>query len=65
MYHSDSKLAEKVCDTIGIMFCTRAIECMQRGKIYVRGTLLKPDETRFIEQGCREHGYKYMGPFAN
>jgi len=44
----------------------KAVKTMKRkGKIYVKGTLLKPYEARELEGFCDKNGYEYRGPFAD
>lgn len=65
MYQHNSELAEKVCEKVGFRFDIHPLKTMQRnGKIYVKGTALKPDEALDLESECRANGYIYRGPFA-
>lgn len=64
-YSCTSALTERICEEIGWIFEMHAIETLSRkGKIYVQGTLLKPQEARELESFCANHGYVYLGPFA-
>jgi len=64
-YQHDSKLAKKVCEKVGFNFEMQPLKTMQRkGKIYVKGTALKPDEAWDLEKSCRNNGFVYRGPFA-
>lgn len=61
-YSTTSELTRQVCETIGADFDIKFVKTMQRkGKIYVSGTLGKPDEWRWLHSKCIEHGYIYTG----
>lgn len=65
MYRHDSELAKKVCKKVGFRFEIHPLKVMERnGKIYVKGTALKPDEAQDLDFECQQNGYIYKGPFA-
>jgi len=65
MYRHNSELAKDVCKKTGFRFESGVLETMQRaGKIYVRGTAIKPDEARKLNSACRANNFVYRGPFA-
>ena len=66
MYSSNTDLAKKVCKDLGWVSSVHPLEAMTRkGKVYIRGTALKPDEARELEQHCEDRGYVYKGPFTH
>lgn len=65
MYKSTGQTYSETCKALGINADIRAIQVMMRNnKIYVRGTLLKPDEAHQIAFNCNRLGFHYKGPFA-
>ena len=65
MYKHDSKLSENVCRTVNFDFSIHPLKTMQRnGKTYVKGTALKPDESKELEYQCEKNGLIYKGPFV-
>lgn len=65
MYRHNSRLAKDVCEKVGFRFEISPLEAMERaGKIFVKGTALKPDEARALQAGCERNGYTYKGPWA-
>ena len=64
MYRHDSMLAKTVCVKVGWRFEIHPLEVMSRkGKIFVKGTALKPDEARALQRACELNGYIYKGPW--
>lgn len=62
MYSTTSELTKQVCKTIGAEFGVQFVKTMARGgKVYVSGTLGKPEEWAWLEAKCREAGYVYRG----
>jgi len=62
MYSATSELTKAVCGKMGFIFDIHFVEAMQRnGKVYVRGTLGKPDEFYVLRCACQSHGYIYKG----
>ena len=65
MYRHNSELAKQVCKKVGFNFWISPLSAMKRkGRIFVKGTALKPDEARDLERACEKNGYSYKGPFA-
>lgn len=65
MYSEKSDLSKKVCEEIQWNFPMHALETMKmKDIVHVRGTALKPDEARHLENFCENMGYRYHGPFA-
>jgi len=65
MYKHNSELAREVCEKVGFNFWISPLSAMKRnGKIFVKGTALKPNEARDLEGACDRAGYAYKGPFA-
>lgn len=64
-YSEKSNLSKRVCEEIQWNFSMHALETMKIGEnIHVRGTALKPNEARHLENFCEIMGYHYHGPFA-
>jgi hypothetical protein len=56
MYSTNTSTTKQVCAIIGADFSVKFIETMKRGdKIYVRGTLGKPEEYNWLWQKCLQH----------
>lgn len=65
MYSTKTELTKRICNEIQWRFVVTAITTMSRkGKIYVKGTALKPNEARELEQFCKHNNYVYGGPYA-
>jgi len=62
MYSTKSQITKEVCKVIGANFNISFVETMKRnGKIYVKGTLGKPDEFRWLKNQCNKYSYIYTG----
>ena len=62
MYSTTSETTKAVCEKIGADFGIAFVKTMERdGKVYVSGTLGKPDEWQWLKSQCEENGYIYKG----
>ena len=62
MYSTRSKTTKEVCEKIGFDFEVSFVDTMKRnGKVFVRGTMGKPQEYRELQYQCEKHGYIYTG----
>jgi len=60
MYKHDSEIARDACKKMGFYFKIHPLKAMRRhGRIYIKGTALKPDEDRDLQYQCRMAGYIY------
>ncbi|MEY2669769.1 MAG: hypothetical protein RLZZ577_85 [Bacteroidota bacterium] len=62
MYSTKSKLTQAVCEKLGFKFESGFIQTMKRkDRIYVKGTLGKPEEFQALLRKVKANGYIYAG----